>query len=140
MLAFLLALVACGDGSVGLKDDEDTSGNDTAAPDVAPEVLSVERLECTQQQSAGEVWQLEITVDDPQGADTVSPIGRVAVLNSQGGELAAYDLACNDGQCFGAIRADYNGIACSLSGSVTMRFTVTDEDGNASAPYDAAAR
>jgi hypothetical protein len=140
MLAYLLALVACGGGSVGLKDDEDTGGNDTVAPDVAPEVLSVERLECTQQQSAGEVWQLEIMVDDPQGADTVSPIGRVAVLNSQGGELAAYDLACNDGQCFGSFRADYNGITCSLSGSITMRFTVTDEDGNASAPYDAAAR
>jgi hypothetical protein len=140
MLAFVLALTACGGGSVGLKDDEDTGGLDTQAPDMAPSVLSVERLECTQQQSAGEVWQLEITVDDPQGADTVSPIGRVAVLNSQGGELAAYDLACNDGQCFGSFRADYNGITCALSGSITMRFTVTDEDGNASAPFDAAAR
>jgi hypothetical protein len=139
MFTLLTVLAACS-GSVGLKDDkaEDTGGG--LQPDPAPSVVSVDRIECTTQQSAGEVWQMELTVDDPQGADTVASVGRVSVLNDRGGELAAYDIACNDGSCFGSIRADYDGITCALSGSLTFRFVVTDEDGNPSAPYDAAAR
>jgi hypothetical protein len=141
MLASLLLLVACGGaGVVDVKDDMgDTSGGDTAAAGTVPEVVSVETVDCTTQQSAGEVWQLALTANDPQGADTIAS-GRVSVLNGQGGELAGYDLACNDGSCFGSFRADYNGISCSLAGTLTMRFTVTDEDGNVSPAFDVAAR
>jgi hypothetical protein len=134
----LSMLVACSGGDPG--KDDDTSGTDDTAPDtdtvddsVAPEIVSIDLVQCTTQQSAGEVWQLQLTVDDPQGNDTISG-GTVSVQNEAGGELAAYDIACNSGTCIGSIRADYDGITCSLEGSVAFVFQITDEDGNSSAP------
>lgn len=138
MLAILF-VIACADGVVDVKDGATDTAVDTQTSATAPEVVSVETVECTAQQSAGEVWQLALTAADPQGADTIAG-GRVSVLNREGGQLAGYDLACNDGSCFGSFRADYDGIACSLVGTLTMRFTVTDEDGNVSPAYDVAAR
>ena len=134
--AGLALLVGCGDGSAEVKDDTAGGGGDSvsADPDVAPEVLSVDRATCTQQQSAGEVWDVQVTVDDPQGAGTVRG-GTMAILNAAGGELTtAQVLACGSGQCFGSFRADTTGIACATA--VVFRFVVTDVDGNASDPYD----
>jgi hypothetical protein len=136
MVSIVMALLlACGGGK------DDTSGGDPADdtagggadPDVAPEVLSVERAVCTQQQSAGEVWDVQLAVDDPQGAATVRG-GSFDVLNAQGGVLAsAQALACGNGQCFGSMRADTTGVTCAVE--ATFRFVVTDTDGNTSAPF-----
>lgn len=133
--AGLALLVGCGDGSADVKDD--TAGGDdlvSVDPNVAPSILSVDRATCTQQQSAGEVWDVQATVDDPQGAGTVRS-GTMAILNAAGGELTtAQVLACGSGQCFGSFRADTTGVSCATS--VVFRFVVTDVDGNASDPYD----
>ncbi len=133
--AGLALLVGCGDGSADVKDD--TAGGDdlvSVDPNVAPSILSVDRATCTQQQSAGEVWDVQATVDDPQGAGTVRS-GTMAILNAAGGELTtAQVLACGSGQCFGSFRADTTGISCATP--VVFRFVVTDVDGNASDPYD----
>lgn len=146
LLALALVLTACSGGNGG-KDDtnesDDTAGggDDTGgtAPDVAPRVVSIDNIECTEQQSAGEVWQTQITVTDPQGNDTIAS-GTVYVRNEAGGELADYMLACGDGSCTGSFRADYDGITCSLEGTLTMAFQVEDEDGNLSAEKSQAAR
>ncbi len=137
MVNLLLAalLVACGGG----KDDTGSGGDDATSgggddPSVAPEVLSVERAECTQQQSAGEVWDVQLTVDDPQGAGTVRG-GIFDVLNAAGGELASDQaLACGNGQCFGSLRAATSGVTCAAE--IVFRFVVTDTDGNASDAFE----
>lgn len=139
LLALVLVLGACAGGD-GKKNDgsDDTGGGGgddtgtTGASDVAPRVASVDSVDCTEQQSAGETWVIEITVTDPQGDDTIDG-GVVNVVNESGGLMADYDLACGDGSCFGGFRADYDGITCSLEGSITMVFQVWDEDGNYSA-------
>jgi hypothetical protein len=142
-LALTLILGACADGG-GKGDDNDTDGDgvpddDTGDTDdsggdsdVAPSVTSVDLVDCSEQQSAGEIWQISLTVTDPQGIATVHT-GAEQVLNEAGGELANYVLACSEGTCNGGFRADYDGIACSLDGSISFAFAVTDEDGNVSA-------
>lgn len=139
----LLLLAACSGDDGGPKDD--TGGDDSGHggggdsgdgnDDVKPSVLGLESLDCDKMQSSGDTWTFTINVDDPQGADTVKS-GEVTVLSAEGGELATYVLACGSGQCFGQFRASYDGIGCSLEGEVTLRFVVTDEDGNASDPWD----
>lgn len=138
LLLLFPALVACSGG----KDDSTDSGtgdgiDDTGTPDdsVAPSIVSVDTVECAEYQSAGESWDLALTVDDPQGATTVND-GSVVVLSSAGGELATYVLACGNGQCFGSFRAAYDGIGCSSVGEVTLRFVVLDAEGHASAAVD----
>lgn len=112
-------------------------GDDTQQVDdsVAPSIVSVDSVQCAEYQSAGESWDIALTVDDPQGAETVKD-GTISVLNADGGELASYTLACGNGQCFGSFRAAYDGIGCSMEGSITLRFVVVDADGNASASVD----
>ncbi len=137
-ISMLVGLLLAGCSGAADKADDtggETGGgdtNDTVDETVAPEILSIDLVQCTQQQSAGEVWQMQLTVDDPQGADTIAS-GAVSVQNEEGGELANYDIACNDGSCIGSFRADYDGITCASEGSISFVFQVTDEDGNVSA-------
>ncbi len=115
--------------------DADTDIDTETDPSVAPFVVTVDRVECTKQQSAGEVWDSQITVDDPQGDDTVGG-GNFYLLNDAGGEVANGALACGAGLCFGTWRADLTGVGCSQGGDIIVRFIVTDDDGNSSAPMD----
>lgn len=123
------------EGDADTDTDADSDADADTDPSVAPFVVSVDRVECTKQQSAGEVWDSQITVDDPQGNDTVGG-GTFYVLNNGGGELANGALACGGGQCFGTWRADLTGIGCDQEGDIIVRFVVTDDDGNNSAPSD----
>lgn len=117
-------------------NDDTSATDDTAGVDeFAPTITVVNTVDCAEYQSAGEAWDLVVTVDDPQGADTVEE-GTVAVLSEDGGEMAVYVLACGNGTCVGSFRAEYDGIGCSLQGSVTLRFIVVDINGNSSEPYD----
>lgn len=132
-----LLLVACPSDE---KDDDtdDTSGGaaeDSVDDAVQPVINSVDVVDCVEYQSAGEAWSLTLSVDDPQGADTVAG-GSYDVLNAEGGVLATYTLTCNEGSCIGSFRAEYDSITCALEGSVTFRFVIEDEDGNQSAPTD----
>ncbi len=134
----LLFVVACAGSKDGdTSADTDSSPGDTyeTDPDFDPYVVSVDSVACAEYQSAGESWDVSLTVNDPQGPETVSD-GSVTVLNAEGGELATYVLACGNGQCFGSFRSSYDGIGCDLMGQVTLRFVVTDDNGNASHPSD----
>ena len=74
-------------GSSGTDSSHDTSDTN---PGVAPSIVSIDTVECTEFQSAGESWTLALTVDDPQGPTTVND-GSVTVLqNRQSGN----DRAC----------------------------------------------
>jgi hypothetical protein len=141
-MALWLVLAACGgkvelDSGAGETGAEDTDTQDTGGdPAVIPVVTGVTGVNCQEYESSGEVWSIDFTADDPQGPATIAS-GTLTVLNEQGGEMATYDTVCNgEGVCLASIHAEYDGITCSLQGSVTFRFVVVDEDGNVSAPYD----
>lgn len=136
---FALVFAACA-GKDSANDDtagdtSDTEDTEVIDDSVAPTIVSVDTVSCEEFQSAGESWSIELTVDDPQGSETVRD-GSVGVISSEGGELANYVLACGNGKCFGTFRADYDGITCSLLGEVTLRFVVLDTDGNSSETLD----
>jgi hypothetical protein len=139
-LLAVLALGCTGPKESGTTDDsantnDDSSGGDDSSPgDVKPKVKSVDTLDCTTQQSANDVWSFTVSVDDPQGAETVRT-GTVEVQVS-GTTLADYTLACRDGMCIGSWRSDYDGIDCTYEGRATLVITVEDEDGNQSAPFE----
>ena len=117
------------------KDEEGETG-DSAVIDtsVAPVVASVDSVECTMQQSAGELWVIGLTVTDPQGDDTVAD-GSLAVLDADGNTLASYVVACNEGTCSASFRADYDGIGCAMIDTITFSLVVVDEQGNSSAAF-----
>lgn len=132
----LLVLVACSAKPEVQDDTADTSTDTSTSPvvEVNPFVAVVDRVECTTQQSAGDTWDIGLTVDDPQGSDTVSD-GEYAVLSEKGGELTRQTLACGNGGCFGSFRADLTGIGCDMQGDVSLSFVVEDEDGNLSEAF-----
>jgi hypothetical protein len=137
-LAVLPALLlgAC---TKAAKDDTagtDSNPVDTAADTQSPAIVSVDRVECTKEQSAGEIWSFTLTITDPQGVSSVNG-GVVHALNAQDAELAQYDFPCDDsGSCNGSFRAAYDNVGCSLTGELVLGFDVTDIDGNASARFD----
>ena len=120
LLWILPLLVACSgksnDDTSPSSDDstatntDDSNGGGTTTSDVNPVILSVDLLQCSTQQSAEDVWQMNLTVDDPQGATTVRS-GTVDVM-LQERVLATYQLACNGGLCTGSFRSTYDGIGC----------------------------
>ena len=124
------------------KDDagDDTAGDtgdtgDSGASEFSPAVVSVDRVACPEQQSAGEGWSFTITLDDPQGVDTVDG-GTVYARDPSGAALAEYAFPCDDaGQCSGSFRAAYDGIACSMGGTLVLGFVVVDQQDYASAEY-----
>lgn len=138
-----LSLVALLLASCTGKDDtpvDDTGGDtgqdtDTGVSSDAPSVTSLDYIDCEKQQSAGEVWSFTIAVTDPQGADTVDG-GRVYVRDPDGNELASYEFPCDDaGTCSGSWRAAFDGIGCSMIGTVVLGFVVTDQLGFTSEEY-----
>lgn len=132
---FLLALLGC-----SAKPEVDSGTTDTApdsttpVTDVVPIIETVDRAECTTQQSAGDTWDFSLTVNDPQGADTVDH-GEYVVLSEKGGELTREALDCTGGGCYGYFRADLTGIGCDMVGEVSITFVVVDESGNESEPF-----
>ncbi len=126
----LVWLIACSGPKAA-----DTSPHDSADPTVAPVVTAVTSVTCAVLESAGETWNMALTVDDPQGANTVNG-GSVNVLDTSQHALASYALACDNGACAGTFRASYDNIGCSLEGSVTLEFVVTDADGHLSEPFE----
>ncbi|MFN7142506.1 MAG: hypothetical protein ACK4YP_01920 [Myxococcota bacterium] len=96
----------------------------------APIIVSVDRVACANDATLGDVWELALTVDDPQGAATVAD-GVVSVQDGAGGELGRYPLTCAGGSCTGGFRADYDGIGCAHAGPLV--FQVADDAGHVSA-------
>lgn len=102
----------------------------------APAVQSVSTMDCSNT-TGGELWVLQVVVDDPQGGWTVVG-GDVGVLMPSGSVRARYDLVCQTGVCSGSFLAQYDDIPCDMRGRVSFEFVVRDEDGNESDTFAAA--
>ena len=147
----LMALAACtgtkNDSPVGQDSSGDTtdsgttntdSGTTTTSGDVNPEVLNVTAASCSTNDSNPDAvedsWLFTITVDDPQGADTVRS-GSMDAKNG-GKVIGTVALACRNGTCAASTRSSIDGIKCSMGGAMKVVFTVTDIDNHDSAPYE----
>ena len=100
-------------------DSGGDSGGDSGA--VVPWITGVADIHC-EGDPDDETWYDTITVDDPQGAQTVID-GWLYVQNLDGADLATYGLNCDDGACDGYFRAEYDGIPCAMpeDGAVDWR-------------------
>ncbi len=140
MTLILLAL-ACGGGN----DDTDPStepnpttddgGGDpeeTTSPDRP--VLSDCSAECELHTTGDQfyLWTVGCTATDPQGPETLSPLGDLSVRKG-GSEIASGSIACSPtGDCGTSFDEDQLGasVLCSDASSTTFHFTVYDLDGH----------
>ena len=109
-------------------DSGDSGNNDRARP-----VVVSARVNCSSAGSAGEILDVNVIVDDPQGASTVAN-GQMFVLDLEGIAITGLNIPCGGGQCSGSLRLDRTGNTCDSTSSVQLY--VTDRDGNISETYE----
>lgn len=112
--------------------DSAESGDTEETGDTAndpPVILAVTRLECTGGATEAEqTWYTDLTVDDPQGADTVLD-GEFRVYGDTKTKLAYYGLECHEGVCSAYFRAEYDHLTCDMAPTLSFSFRVRDEPG-----------
>lgn len=137
MITFLLFTLACS----GTKDSESTETSTsettetTTIPDVNPVILSVDSGQCSpfgDSDPPDESWNFLLTVDDPQGNDTIRTGNCDATKDDA--VLVSLAVACRNGTCTGSSRSSVDGLTCDFDGSFV--FVVHDTDGNASTPFE----
>jgi hypothetical protein len=140
----LMALSACGKDDDTTDTDTDTDADtDTDTDGVSPTLASGE-FTCGTLQSGVTTFFFRGVASDPQGADTVKPIGSLINGYTVEGEQEIFSepvLVCaEDGNCSGSfIEGTYGNIPCSQTPEDFMfRAILMDDDDNASAPFDMA--
>ena len=148
MIVFLLAIACTGQAGGAGSDDGGGGGDDGGGgpnPD-APTILALDVYCCNP--AAGPkswYWVLEAQASDPQGNDTLAPVGadsgnEVNVYGSGGAggqALAEYGagLHCDDkGVCNASWQQQTDNIVCSNAENYQIELIVADEDGNQSEP------
>lgn len=140
----LIALAACGDrekpedSGLDTQDTQDsTPPEDTGPEQVAPTIESG-TWQCSKSSSGPHQIIVLVEADDPQGDDTLDPMGAVVELYGAGDDPeASFQLICDDdGSCSGSFEVTWAGMPdCSVGKPhVSAVATVTDEDGNGSEP------
>ena len=153
-LPLLLALVACNkdlqsneDADSGTSPGESdgtegSDGGDGGTDGVSPTIVSADG--CCYENLSGDsafFWTVSASVDDPQGADTISNFFEGGLLVYAGdAEVANYYMACQDGQCVGSFNQSEDNIACGNATAYTLKEQVVDDDCNWSTPYEIAGR
>jgi hypothetical protein len=126
-------------------DSNDTNDTvDTSDPN-APSVIEADAWCYTQGGSTNvDFWAFSASADDPQGTDTLEsfmPTGISFQDAGSGSEIKTIALVCDTtGQCTGSESTETVGIGCAQASDFQAVFTVSDADGNLSAPYTAACR
>jgi hypothetical protein len=85
-------------------------------------------------------WIAELTVDDPQGDDTVESFFEGLTVYYGDTEMATYYLVCGDGTCNATFKESENSVLCSSAEEYTMSFRIIDGDDNWSDAYEIAGR
>ena len=119
-----------------------TTTSGTSDPD-APQILNADAW-CYLHKTGDKYYQWALTAEitDPQGTETIPGLLMDAVtVVFNGTDFASYPLTCaDDGDCIGSFKEADDGVACGNAAAYTIRFVVTDEDDNASAPYEVEGR
>lgn len=133
----LFLMLACSGGKESGDGTTDSNGGGTGSTDsgpgddVKPQILSVDSATCntfTGSDPPEDSWTFLLTVNDPQGADTV----RTGTAEAKKGNtlVGSFDIPCRNGSCITSSRSSLDGITCDFDG--TFNFQVSDTDGNPS--------
>ena len=146
----LFSLVACNGNKVEEDDDDGNNSifDDTGADDTGgfndPEapVIEVADAWCYLHKTGDQAyfWVANLEVDDPQGQDTIESFYEGVTVLSSDTELFSEYLVCGDGECTASWAESQYGMACGNAESYTLRFQLTDEDGNLSEPVEVTGR
>ena len=139
------------------KDDDDTGSSATGAGEgegegegegdgdgegegegegegVAPFVVSG-TASCLPNSSGPGAVAVSAEVDDPQGTETIAPLGSTIRIEQSGVLLGEGQPACRDGACvWSAVEDTIGGVNCTTGPELDYLLTVVDEDGNTSEP------
>ena len=145
MLVFLLAIACTGETGGAGSDDGDGGGDDGGGgpnPD-APTILMLDVYCCNPAQGPEAwYWILTAQVSDPQGVETIAPIGEGHEVNVRGsggsGEpIVDYGagFGCDEkGVCDTSWSQNADNIMCSNASNYEIELIVADEDCNLSEP------
>ena len=131
---FSLWLIAACSGNKESSDPSSDSGSvdsGTTTPDVNPEILALDLSNCQtipDSNPAADSWTFQLTVNDPQGSDSVR--SGTADAKDLDTIVWTFDLSCRNGVCITSTRSTNDGITCAFAG--TFEFKVSDEQGNPS--------
>lgn len=119
---------------------EDDARDESAyvAPRIADDapVISAATAECYLHTTGEGYWQWELAgkVTDPDGAETVARTG-IAAASSGAGDVRAEVTFVRTGEAlFGSFKETDYDILCGDAATITFVFTISDNDGNVSAP------
>jgi hypothetical protein len=136
-----LALGACS-GKDSLTEDDTDSDSDTDTNQtndgMTPFVESGIVFCIDSGQSAGIIWNWQVTADDEQGPFTLKSLNEIGAYTVQGeAEIFKQSLlACNDeGDCLGTLREDQAGILCRNHDQYLFKAFISDDDDNISEPF-----
>lgn len=140
LASLALTLLSCGNKDAGDTAGVDTSIFDATIPTDAPVLRSCEAL-CRLNNSGADgkpnffQWTVSCLFDDPQGADTVGPLGEVRVEQNDV-KIVDLQMVCgvrSDGtpRCEQSYGADNIGVSCQVDPeSYEWNFKIYDFDGN----------
>ncbi len=144
VFASLLVATACGEkGSEEESTDtasdslfDNTDPNEEVDPD-APTISNADAWCFLPGGSTdGEQWGFKFSFDDPQGVETVPrlQVGAIEILNSAGVVTTTIDPACgwDTQECTSYPFSTQVGTGCESASTISVKFTITDEDGNTS--------
>lgn len=77
------------------------------------------------------VWFVEAEAEDPQGTETLLPVGSPAVFTKEGEVIAERELVCSDeGYCFASWEETGDEPLCSIASQYLIEVQVVDSDLN----------
>ena len=144
----LLGLFGCGEDGKEAQDDssaettEDKEQTQEDGPN--PTILAADTW-CYVLESGDTVeqWLFKATVTDPQGVDTLSSFTQDAISFQDigGTEISTVAIVCDStGECTSSANGASLGVGCSNPTNFQAVFTVSDQDGNISAPVTVSGR
>jgi hypothetical protein len=146
-LALLPLIFACGEkGSNEETTDTAASSSDSLFDNTDPtEEVAVDAPTITNADAwcfvpggstEGEQWGFKFSFDDPQGVETVPRLqmGAIQILNSSGIATSTLDPACgwDTQECASYPFTTLVGTGCDAATTISVKFQITDEDGNVS--------
>jgi hypothetical protein len=144
----LLGLFGCGEDDKETQGDSssETTNEEEETQDDGPNPTIVEADAWCYVLEAGdtvEQWLFKATATDPQGVDTLESFTQNAISFQDigGTEISTVAIVCDPaGECTSSANGASLGVGCSNPTNFQAVFTVSDQDGNVSAPVTVTGR